>query len=153
MSTGLIQPYLHSMRASEEDVGKDYYISAKSAYSIGHYKVASDLARQAVYSTVNWEDAYILYYFASLRASVESEGADKRDYSNKAATSLKVLKDVCAAKGLSIADCFSNFYTNYPGTKEWYAEFNSKNSYVGYTIAALATIVTFWLVKKAITPR
>ena len=153
MSTGLIQPYLHSMRASEEDVGKDYYESAKAAYFIGHYKVASALAQQAVYSTTNWEKAYILYYFALLRASVESAGEDKRNYLSKADTSLKVLKDVCAAKGQSINDCFSDFYTANPGTKEWYAEFNSKNSYVGYTIAALATIVTFWLVKKAITPR
>ena len=153
MSTGLIQPYLHSMRASEEDVGKDYYASAKSAYFIGHYKVASDLAQQAVYSTSNWEKAYILYYFALLRASVESEGEDKRNYLSQADISLKVLKDVCAAKGLSITDCFSDFYTAYPGTKEWYAEFKSKNSYVGYAIAAIATIAAFWLIKKAITPR
>lgn len=153
MSTGLIQPYLHSMMAAEEDVGTDYYESAKGAYAIGHYKAASALAQQAVYSTNNWEKAYILYYFALLRASVESEGADKREYLNKADTSFKVLKDVCAAKGLSINDCFSDFYTAYPGTKEWYAEFKSKNSYVGYAIAALATIATFWLVKKAITSR
>ncbi len=153
MSTGLIQPYPHSMRASEEGAGRDYYESAKGAYSIGHYKVASALAQQAVYSTNNWEEAYILYYFALLRASVDSEGKDKQEYENKANTSLKVLKDVCAAKGLSINDCFSDFYTANPGTKEWYSDFKSKNSYAGYAIAAAATIATFWLVKKAITPR
>jgi len=136
------------MRLSPVDEAKAYYDSAKETYAVGHYKTALDLAKQAVYASDDWPEAYVLYYFCNLRVGSTADDQAARDYKDAAYLALDNLRRICSNKGLSVEDEMAKFIAVFPETKAWAEALKKKTQY--YTLATLTAgaLLSFWLVSK-----
>lgn len=132
------------MRLSPGEDAASYYKSAKETYTLGHYKTALDLAKQAVYASRDWPEAYTLYYFCNLRVSSMFEGKAAEEYRNAAEVALSNLKLICANKGLTLDSEMSKFFSEFPDTKSFLETIKKKAVYPTYTVVAFAAILAFW---------
>ena len=148
MHHGALRPYPSTMRVSPGDEAKSYYDSAKETYALGHYKTALDLAKQAVYASTDWPEAYVLYYFCNLRVGDTADDKAARDYKDAAYLALDNLRRICANKGLSVEDEMAKFVAVFPETKAWAESLKKKTQY--YTVATLTAgaLLSFWVVSK-----
>lgn len=132
------------MRLSPGEEAASYYKSAKESYALGHYKTALDLAKQAVYASSDWPEAYTLYYFCNLRVSSMTEGKAAEEYKNAAEVALSNLKRICANKGLTPDSEMAKFFSEFPDTKSFLESIKKKAAYPTYAVMAFATILAFW---------
>lgn len=148
MHHGALRPYPRTMRQSPGDEAKSYYDSAKETYAVGHYKTALDLAKQAVYASNDWPEAYVLYYFCNLRVGDTVDDQAARAYKDAAYLALDNLRRICSNKGLSVEDEMTKFTAAFPETRAWAEALKKKTQY--YTLATLTAgaLLSFWVVGK-----
>ena len=132
------------MRLSEDEEAAEYLRSAKDAYSLGHYKTAADLAKQAVYASPYSEASYVMYYFSNLRSSKLVEGSSAEEYKNAANLALSNLKNICVKKSLTLEQELDKFLASFPETKEWLKKNKDKATLTSYTTVAFLAILAFW---------